>query len=44
MKYSGIKMFFYDIYSIKSEFKKFGLFEIIEVNESYPLYMIKCQK
>ena len=42
--FEGVKMFFYDIDSIRAEFNDFGLFEIIEVNESHPFFMIKCKK
>lgn len=42
--FEGVKMFFYDVDSIKSEFDKFGLFEIAEVNESHPFFLIKCKK
>lgn len=30
--------------SIHEEFDKAGLFEITEVNENYPFYLIKCKK
>lgn len=42
--FEGVKMFFYDLESIKSEFGDFGLFEITEVNENFPFYLIKCKK
>lgn len=42
--FEGIKMFFYDIDSIQAEFNPFGLFEIAEVNESHPFFLIKCKK
>lgn len=42
--FEGVKMFFYDMDSIKTEFNNFGLFEIDEVNESYPFFLIKCRK
>ncbi len=42
--FEGVKMFFYDRETIHSEFDKFGLFEITEVNEHFPFYMIKCKK
>lgn len=42
--YGGIKMFFYDKESIQEEFGKAGLFEIIEVTENFPFYLIKCKK
>jgi len=42
--FGGIKMFFYDKETIKEEFGKAGLFEISEVDENYPFYLIKCKK
>ncbi|UZR98384.1 class I SAM-dependent methyltransferase [Chondrinema litorale] len=42
--FDGVKMFFYDQESIKSEFKNVGLFEVTEVEENFPFYFIKCQK
>ncbi|ACU03166.1 class I SAM-dependent methyltransferase [Pedobacter heparinus] len=42
--FDGVKMFFYDRDSIKSEFDKAGLFEITEINEHQPFFLIKCQK
>lgn len=42
--FGGVKMFFYDSETIQEEFGKAGLFEITEVNENYPFYLIKCRK
>jgi SAM-dependent methyltransferase len=42
--FDGVKMFFYDRESIKSEFGKAGLFEITEISESHPFFLIKCKK
>src|SRR5690554_3360284 len=42
--FDGVKMFFYDIETIQEEFGKVGLFEIIEVADVYPFYLIKCKK
>lgn len=42
--FAGVKMFFYDLESIKSEFEGAGLFEITEINEHQPSYLIKCKK
>lgn len=42
--FGGVKMFFYDKETIEEEFGKAGLFEISEVNENYPFYLIKCKK
>jgi hypothetical protein len=37
-------MFFYDRESIREEFGKAGLFEITEVSENFPFFLIKCRK
>ena len=42
--FEGIKMFFYDKASIREEFGPFGLIEIIEIEESFPFFFIKCHK
>lgn len=42
--FEGVKMFFYDRESIHSEFNGVGLFEITEVDENFPFFIIKCQK
>ncbi len=42
--FEGVKMYFYDKASIQAEFGKVGLYEIIEVEENYPFYIIKCRK
>ncbi|WP_045461465.1 class I SAM-dependent methyltransferase [Sporocytophaga myxococcoides] len=42
--FGGVKMYFYDRESITTEFSKAGLFEISEINENYPFYLIKCRK
>lgn len=42
--YEGVQMFFYDIESIKAEFKEAGIFEIIEIEENLPFYFITCKK
>lgn len=40
----GVKMFFYDIESIHAEFDKAGLYEITEITENFPFFLIKCRK
>jgi SAM-dependent methyltransferase len=40
----GVKIFFYDKQSIADEFGNTELFEIIDVTENYPFYLIKCRK
>lgn len=42
--FGGVKIFFYDQQSIEEEFGNAGLFEVIEVTENYPFYLIKCGK
>lgn len=42
--FGGVKIFFYDRETIAEEFSKSGLFEITEVEENYPFYLIKCKK
>jgi len=42
--FDGVKMFFYDRESIHAEFGKAGLFEITEVIENFPFFLIKCIK
>ncbi|MCR6642023.1 MAG: class I SAM-dependent methyltransferase [Sporocytophaga sp.] len=42
--FGGVKMYFYDRESISTEFSKAGLFEVSEINENYPFYLIKCRK
>ncbi len=42
--FGGIKMFFYDMDSIKDEFSEAGLMEISEVEDVYPFYLIVCRK
>jgi SAM-dependent methyltransferase len=42
--FEGVKMFFYDKESVHAEFDKFGLFEIIALEESFPFFFITCRK
>lgn len=42
--HEGAKIFYYDMESVKNEFGQSGLYEIMEVNENQPMYMIKCRK
>lgn len=42
--FDGVNMFFYDRESINVEFGEAGLFEIAEVTENYPFFLIKCRK
>lgn len=42
--FDGVTMFFYDKESIHKEFNRAGLYEIIEIEENYPFFLIKCRK
>jgi SAM-dependent methyltransferase len=42
--FGGVRLFFYDRESIQQEFGQAGLFEIEEVEENYPFFLIKCRK
>lgn len=42
--FGGVNMFFYDIDSVHAEFDNAGLFEITEVEENYPFFLVTCQK
>lgn len=42
--FGGVKIFFYDKETIQEEFGNAGLFEVSEVKENYPFYLIKCKK
>jgi len=42
--FGGVKNFFYDDQSIEKEFGEVGLFEVTEVIENYPFFLIKCRK
>ena len=42
--FDGVKMFFYDRESITAEFGKSGVFEISEIEDSFPFFLVKCKK
>ena len=42
--FPGVTMFFYNRESINEEFGEAGLFEIAEVTENYPFFLIKCKR
>lgn len=42
--FGGVKMYFYDRDAIQAEFGQAGLFEITEITENYPFFLIKCRK
>ncbi|WP_129714332.1 bifunctional 2-polyprenyl-6-hydroxyphenol methylase/3-demethylubiquinol 3-O-methyltransferase UbiG [Pedobacter sp. SYP-B3415] len=42
--FEGIQMFFYDEEAVSSEFAAAGLYEITEIQESQPMFLVKCRK
>jgi len=42
--FEGVQMFFYDRESIAEEFGNAGLMEVIEVEENFPMYLIKSKR
>lgn len=42
--FGGVNMFFYDRESIDAEFSNAGLFEVTDITENYPFFLIKCRK
>ncbi|MEQ9375316.1 MAG: class I SAM-dependent methyltransferase [Imperialibacter sp.] len=42
--FEGVKMYFYDRASIHAAFDEAGLFEITQVNENFPFFLVKCRK
>ena len=42
--FGAVQMYFYDRETIEEDFANAGLFEIEEVNDIYPFYLIKCKK
>lgn len=42
--FEGAPIYFYDRASIQSEFAEFGLFEVKEITENQPFYLIICRK
>jgi len=42
--FDGVKLFFYDNTSIHKEFDQAGLFELTEIEESQPFFLVKCKK
>jgi SAM-dependent methyltransferase len=41
---NGVKIYFYDREGVETEFNAYGLFEISEIIENFPFYIIKCKK
>ncbi|MEB0260822.1 MULTISPECIES: hypothetical protein [unclassified Mucilaginibacter] len=42
--FEGVKIYFYDKESVTAEFSDAGLYEVAEIDESYPFFLIKCRK
>jgi 2-polyprenyl-3-methyl-5-hydroxy-6-metoxy-1,4-benzoquinol methylase len=42
--FGGVKIFFYDKTTVDAEFGGAGLFEVTEIQENYPFFLIKCRK
>ena len=42
--FDGVKMYFYDQSSVHAAFDKAGLYEITEVEDVFPFFLIKCRK
>ncbi|PHI20778.1 SAM-dependent methyltransferase [Lewinellaceae bacterium SD302] len=42
--HEGVKIFYYDLESIRAEFGNVGLLEVQKVNENQPMFLIKCRK
>lgn len=42
--HEGAKIFYYDRESVQAEFAKAGLFEIVDVKENQPMFLIKCKR
>ncbi|WP_341225384.1 class I SAM-dependent methyltransferase [uncultured Arcticibacterium sp.] len=42
--HEGAQIFYYDQETVQKEFGEFGLFESTEVEDSQPMFLIKCRK
>ncbi|NND33486.1 MAG: class I SAM-dependent methyltransferase, partial [Saprospiraceae bacterium] len=42
--HDGVQIYFYDRESVHTEFATAGLFEVTEINENQPFFLIKCRK
>lgn len=42
--FDGVQMFFYDREAVATEFTEAGLFEVEEVADVFPFFLIKCKK
>jgi 2-polyprenyl-3-methyl-5-hydroxy-6-metoxy-1,4-benzoquinol methylase len=43
-QFGGVNMFFYDRNSIDEEFASFGLYQVDEIMDNHPFYLIQCKK
>lgn len=42
--HQGAKLFYYDRETVQAEFGNVGLFEITDIDENQPMFLIKCRK
>jgi len=42
--HKGAKIFHYDKEVVQAEFGKYDLFEIMNIDENQPMFLIKCKK
>jgi SAM-dependent methyltransferase len=42
--FGGVRLYFYNKEAVRQEFNKAGLYEIEDIIENYPFYIIKCRK
>ncbi len=42
--FGGVRLFFYDRESVNAEFGDAGLYEVLDITENYPFFMVKCRK
>lgn len=43
-QFGGVNMFFYDKDSIQEEYAAFGLYQVDEMMDNFPFYLIQCRK
>ena len=43
-QFGGVNMFFYDEDSIQDEFDAYGLYQVEEIIDNYPFYLIQCKR
>lgn len=42
--HEGVYIYFYDEQQIKKDFEGFGIYQIIEIEENLPMYLVVCKK